>query len=199
MPKLTWKVINHTQADLDITEYVMSLNFTQGRPTPVSPYSGNSANITMKSYGGLETYVSVNDEIYIGSTPTGGAFKYLFIGRVASRNFNDNPGTGVNSTMTVLINDAMLQAGMANLQNQSLVSVNNQIDEIDAVLPQINIADLGTDVNISTGTFTTNANQRINDTDRLPRLDSCRSGQQQSFLYAGDSYWFSVNFHKNQY
>ena len=163
MPKLIWKVINHTQADLDVTQYVRSLNFTQGRPTPVSPYSGNSANITMTSYGGIETYVSVNDEIYIGSTPTGGAFKYLFIGRVVSRTFDDNPGNGINSTMTVSLNDAMLQAGIANLQSQSLVSVNNQIDEIDAVLPQINIADLGTDVNISTGTFTTNANQRINE------------------------------------
>jgi hypothetical protein len=117
----------------------------------------------MTSYGGIEQYVAVNDEIYLQSTPTSGVLKTLFVGRVTSRTFDDNPGTGINSTMTVSLNDAMLQAGMANFQNQSLVSVNNQIDEIDAALPQINIADLGTDVNISTGTFTTNANQRINE------------------------------------
>ena len=163
MSKLTWKIVNHTQADLDITQYVMSLNFTQGRPTPVSPYSGNSASITMKSYGGLETYVSVNDEIYISATPTGGIEQYLFIGRVTSRTFDDNPGTGINSTMTVSLNDAMLQAGMANLQNQSLVSVNEQINEIDTLLPQCDIFQYPTDVNMSTGTFTTNANQRINE------------------------------------
>jgi hypothetical protein len=163
MPKLTWTVINHSQADLDVTQYVRSLNFTQGRPSPLSSYSGNSASITMSSYGGIENYVNVQDEIYVVSTPTGGPGKYLFQGRITSRTFDDNAGTGINSTMTVSVSDAMIQAGVANLQSQSLVSVNNQIDEIDAVLPQINIADLGTDVDISTGTFTTNANQRINE------------------------------------
>jgi len=164
MPKLTWTVLNHTQADLDITQYVRSLSFTQGRPTPLSPYSGNSASITMTSYGGIENYVAVNDEIYIVSTPTGAVGKLLFQGRVSSRTFDDNPGTGVNSTMTVSLNDAMIQAGVANFQNQSLVSVNSQIAEIDNLLPQINVSGFyATDVNISTGTFTTNANQRINE------------------------------------
>ena len=133
MPKLTWKVINHTQADLDVTQYVRSLSFTQGRPSPLSPYSGNSASITMTSYGGIENSVAVNDEIYISSTPTAGTEVYLFIGRVTSRTFDDNPGTGINSTMTVSLNDAMLQAGMANFQSQSLVSVNEQINEIDGL------------------------------------------------------------------
>ena len=163
MPKLTWTVSNHTQADLDLTQYVRSLSFTQGRPTPLSSYSGNSASITMTSYGGIENYVAINDEIYIGSTPTGGILQYLFIGRVTSRTFDDNPGTGVNSTMTVSLNDAMLQAGMANFQSQSLVSVNEQINEIDTLLPQCDIFQYATDVNMSTGTFTTNANQRINE------------------------------------
>ena len=163
MAKLTWTVVNHTQADLDVTQYVRSLSFTQGRPTPLAPYSGNSASITMTSYGGIEQYVGVNDEIYISSTPTGGIEQFLFIGRVTSRTFDDNPGTGINSTMTVSLNDAMLQAGMANFQSQSLVSVNEQINEIDGLLPQCDIFQYATDVNMSTGTFTTNANQRINE------------------------------------
>jgi hypothetical protein len=163
MPKLIWDIINHTQSDLDVTQYVRSLSFTQGRVSPLSPYSGNSATITMSSYGGIENYVAINDEIYIGSTPTGGPGQFLFIGRVTSRIFDDNPGSGINSTMIVSLNDAMLQAGMANFQNQSLVSVNEQINEIDILLPQIDIFQYATDVNISTGTFTTNANQRINE------------------------------------
>jgi hypothetical protein len=163
MPKLTWKVTNHTQADLDITQYVRSLSFTLGRPSPVSPYSGNSASITMSSYGGLETYVAVNDEIYLYAQATGGSYQLKFVGRVASRNYNDEPGTGINSTMTVLLNDGLLQAGMANFNNQSLTSVNDQIQEIDSVLPQISISGANTDINISTGTFSVNANQRINE------------------------------------
>ena len=163
MPKLTWKITNHTQADLDITQYVRSLNFTLGRPSPVSPYSGNSASVTMSSYGGLETYVAVNDKIYLYAQATGGSYQLKFVGRVASRNYNDEPGTGINSTMTVLLNDGLLQAGMANFNSQSLTSVNDQIQEIDSVLPQISISGSNTDINISTGTFSVNANQRINE------------------------------------
>ena len=163
MPKLTWKVSNYTQSNLDLTQYVRSLSYTQGRPTPLSPYSGNSASITMTSYGGIEQYVSVNDQIFISAEPTGGIERFLFQGFVTSRTFDDNPGTGVNSTMTVSLNDAMLQAGMVNLQNQSLVSVDEQIKEITLLLPQVYISQDGKTINMSTGTFTTNVSQRINE------------------------------------
>jgi len=163
MPKLTWQVLNNTQADLDITQYVQSLNFTLGRPTALSPYSGNSATITMFSYGGRESSMNVNDYIFIKAEATGGTNKILLQGRVASRNFSDEPGTGINSTMTVSINDQMLQAGMANLQNATLSSATNQIDSVDNLLPQIEITDYGSLVSMSTGVFTVNANQRINE------------------------------------
>jgi len=163
MPKLTWEVSNDTQGGLDLTQYVRSLSFTQGRPSPLSPYSGNSASITMTSYGGIEQYVAINDQIFISAEPTGGIARFLFQGFVTSRTFDDNPGDGVNSTMTVSLNDAMLQAGMANLQNQSLVSVDEQIKEINTLLPQVVMSQIANDVNISTGTFTTNASQRINE------------------------------------
>lgn len=117
----------------------------------------------MSSYGGIENYVNVQDEIYISSTATGAAELLLFVGRITSRTFNDNPGDGINSTMTVSLNDAMLQAGQANFQSQSLVSVNDQIEEIGVLLPQAIFTQYETDANMSTGTFTTNANQRINE------------------------------------
>lgn len=163
MPKLTWQVINVTQANNDITTYVRSMNFTFGRPTALSPYSGNSASITMSSYGGTELFVSVNDQIFIKATPTGGTQRTIFDGRVASRNYDDIPGSGVNSTMIVNINDTMLQAGMANFTNQALSSVNGQLNEIDTLLPQINFFGFNTTVDMSVGTFTVNANQRINE------------------------------------
>ena len=163
MAKLTWKVINYTQSSLDITQYVRSLTYTQGRPTPLSPYSGYSASLTMTSYGGIEQYVSVNDQILISATPTGGTGRNLFTGFVTSRTFDDNPGDGINSTMTVSLNDAMLQAGIANFQSESLVSVDEQIKEINTLLPQVVMSQIANDVDISTGTFTTNASQRINE------------------------------------
>ena len=162
MATLQWQVVNETQASLDVTTDVQSLNFTVGRSTALAPYSGNIAAITMFSYGGAESTMSVNDEITL-AVYNGVSYETVFAGRVASRNFNDVPGTGVNSTMTVMINDQMLQAGASNMQNQSLVSVNDQIAEIDTIFPLIDIGADPTDVDISVGTFTTNANQRINE------------------------------------
>jgi len=159
--KLTWKVYNIDSAT-DLTQYVQSLNLSMGRPTALSPYSGNSAAVTMFSYGGTESLVSVGDELLL-SVFAGVGYDDVFQGRITSRNFNDLPGTGLNSTMTVMINDAMLQAGQSNMQSQSLASVTNQIEEIDTLFPLIDIAQDANDVDISVGTFTTNANQRINE------------------------------------
>jgi len=161
MAKLTWKAYNITNST-DLTQYVQSLNLALGRSTALSPYSGNSAAVTMFSYGGTESLVSVGDELLL-SVNNGAYYEDVFQGRITSRNFNDLPGTGLNSTMTVMVNDAMLQAGQSNMQNQSLVSATNQIDEIDTLFPLINIAQDANDVDISVGTFTTNANQRINE------------------------------------
>ena len=163
MPKLTFEILNVTQSNLDITQYVQSLNFTIGRPSPLSPYSGNSASITMFSYGGTETSVAINDEILFKATATGSTAKNLSRGKIASRSYNDEPGTGLNSTMTVLINDSMLQAGMLNLISQSLVQTTTQIQEIDGLYPQIQLSTATTQVEMSTGTFSVNANQRINE------------------------------------
>jgi hypothetical protein len=163
MAKLTWEIFNVTQSNLDVTQYVRSLSFTQGRPSPLSPYSGNSASITMLSYGGIENYVNVNDQLKFLCYDPALFPRELFLGRITSRTFDDNPGTGINSTMTVTLNDAMLQAGMANLQNQALAEQFLQINEIDDLLPQIAIGPAATDVAMSTGTFTVNANQRINE------------------------------------
>jgi len=161
MAKLIWQVINVTQSNLDVTQYVQSLSFTQGRPTPLSPYSGNSASVTMFSYGGIENYVNVQDELnLIAADPVN--TRTLFIGRVTSRTFDDNPGTGINSTMTVSLNDAMLQAGMANLQDVTFTNDDLQIDEIVALLPQIQLTQFNTDIPMAVGIFTVNANQRIN-------------------------------------
>jgi hypothetical protein len=162
MAKLIWKILNVSQANNDITTYVQSINLTIGRPTALSPYSGNSASVTMLSYGGTESLVSVNDELLL-QINGGGSDQDLFKGRIMSRNFNDNPGTGINSTMTVMINDSMLQAGQSNMRNQFLFDPNNQIEEIDDLFPLIFISADGTDVLMSTGEFTTNANQRINE------------------------------------
>lgn len=162
MPKLTWTVRN-TTTSTDITYLVRSINLPFGRPSPLSPYSGNSATITLTNYGGTNDLVNIQERIginvYVDNEPT----KQIFYGVITSRIYDDNPGTGVNSTMTIIVNDYMLEAGMANFVNQSLVDVNDQLNEISLALPQFSLdADL-TSVNISTGTFNVNVAQRVNE------------------------------------
>jgi len=164
MPKLTWEIINYTQSNLDITQYVRSLNFTLGRPSALSPYSGNTATITITNTADQVQYAEINDTIRLRATATGGTAFFSFIGKVASRNFQDQPGNANNSTATILINDSLLQAGMANFVAQSLSSTYLQISQIDTVLSQINIGDnYGTDAAMSVGTFTVNVGQRLNE------------------------------------
>jgi hypothetical protein len=162
MAKLKWTVINQTQSYLDVTQYVQSLSFTLGRASPLTAYSGNSATITMFSYGGIENYVNVQDEIQLLAEDAVNN-QQIFLGKITSRTFDDNPGTGINSTMTVTISDAMLQAGVANLQDVTFVGIFDQIDEIVGLLPQVLLSSFFTSVAMSLGTFTTNANQRINE------------------------------------
>jgi hypothetical protein len=116
----------------------------------------------MSSYGGIENYVNVQDELnLIAADPVN--TRTLFIGRVTSRTFDDNPGTGINSTMTVSLNDAMLQAGMANFQNVEFFTQYGQINEIVTFLPQIDLQSFNTEIPMSLGFYTGNANQRLNE------------------------------------
>ena len=162
MAKLTWEIINHTQADLDITQYVRSVNYTVGRPSPLATYSGNIASLTITNSNNEVAYAAINDEIYFNAQGNSSNLS-VFVGTVTSRNYQDEPGNGNNSTATILLNDVILQAGMANLVSQSLTDPTDQITEIGFVLqPQFNLASpYGNDVNMSVGTFTVNANQRV--------------------------------------
>jgi hypothetical protein len=165
MPKYTWTVNNTTQTE-NITEFVRSLSFSYGRPSPVSPYSGNTGLMVLTNTDNEYKLANVNDTIVISVSPN--AFGFTQTADVAtftviSRQFNDEPGSGNNSTVTVMLQDAFINAGNVNFNSQSLVSVNDQISEIVALLPnQLSINANNTDVAISTGTFTVNANQRIN-------------------------------------
>jgi len=167
MTKLTWTVLNATQANLDITQYVRSLSFSYGRPSPVSPYSGNTGLLVLTNTSNQAAYANVNDNISISCTPNTHGFTQsdkVAEFTVISREYNDNPGNGNNSTVTVLLQDALHNAGNVNFVNQSLVSTNGQMQEIVNLLPdQLSIIATNTDVAMSTGTFSVNVNQRLND------------------------------------
>jgi hypothetical protein len=164
MAKITWQVVNFTQSQLDITEYVRSLNFTFGRPSPLSTYSGNTASLTITNDNDQVSLANIQDRIYFYASVSGPLVP-VFIGEIASRNFQDEPGSGNNSTATILINDTLLQAGMANIENYVLGSPNDQIAELQFALNNQFIIDsvYFTDIEMGTGTFSVNVGQRLNE------------------------------------
>ena len=166
MPKFTWTVVNHTQANLDITQYLRSMTFGYGRRSPVSAYSGNTGLLVLTNTNDEAAFAQVNDTIWISCLPNTHGFTQT--DRVAeftviSRQYNDEPGDGNNSTVTVLIQDALHNAGNVNFDSQSLISLDGQIGEIVDLLPdQLSIQQNGDTIAMSTGTLSVNVNQRVN-------------------------------------
>ena len=112
MAKLTWKVYNSTQAT-DITQYVRSISYTLGRPNAVSPYAGGSFSFTMTNTSNQATYAQVQDFIRI-AVKGSGAYSDAFVGYVSQREYQDGPGTALNSTVTISGVDEMSMFGPEN-------------------------------------------------------------------------------------
>jgi len=100
MAKLTWRITNQTQSNLDITQYVRSLTYTIGRPNAVSPYAGGSFSFTMTNTSNQVNYANVQDQIRIAVKGTGAYFD-AFVGYISQREYQDGPGTALNSTVTI--------------------------------------------------------------------------------------------------
>lgn len=113
MTKLTWKVTNQTQANLDITQYVRSITYTMGRSSAVSPYSGGSFSFTMSNSNNEQIYANVQDFIRI-AVKGSGAYSDGFVGYITQREYQDSPGTALNSTVTISGVDEIAMFGPEN-------------------------------------------------------------------------------------
>jgi len=113
MAKLTWRVTNQTQGNTDITQYVRSITYTLGRPNAVSPYSGGSFSFTMTNTSNQATYAQVQDFIRI-AVKGSGAYSDAFVGYVSQREYQDGPGTALNSTVTISGVDQIAMFGPEN-------------------------------------------------------------------------------------
>lgn len=113
MAKLTWKVSNGAT---DLTSLVRSIDYTTGRQNAVSAYGPNFLSFTMTNTNNGASLPAVQDLITVEVKGTG-AYQQAFQGRVAQRNFNDGPGTALNSTCTIVIADAIEPLGTLNQTN----------------------------------------------------------------------------------
>ena len=113
MAKLTWRVTNQTQGNLDITQYVRSITYTIGRPNAVSPYAGGTFSFTMTNTSNEATYAQVQDFIRI-AVKGSGAYSDAFVGYVSAREYQDGPGTALNSTVIISGVDEIAMFGPEN-------------------------------------------------------------------------------------
>ena len=165
MPKFEWSIYNVTQ-DFLIGEFTQSMSFSWGRDSPVTPYQGRTATITMLNDANQSQYVSNADQINIilgiDTEPTS---VIIFNGIVVSREFQDTPGNGAGSTLVFTVLDLFAMAGTVQF-NGTVSSAQTQLLELGASVVTANAADLillgTTDVSITTGTIAENALSRIN-------------------------------------
>ena len=113
MAKLTWRIRNQTQSNLDITQYVRSLTYTIGRPNAVSPYAGGTFSFTMTNTSNQVNYANVQDYLEIAVKGTG-AYLVVNYFRVTQREYQDGPGTALNSTVTISGVDDIAMFGPIN-------------------------------------------------------------------------------------
>jgi len=160
MAKLTWKIVNITQSNLDITQYLRSLTYTIGRPNAVSPYAGGSFSFTMTNTSNQVQYAEVQDEIAISVKGTGAYFE-AYRGLVAQRDYQDGPGTALNSTVTISGIDLI---GMFGPINNVAIAESAVFDLLDDYSAAVYFARLlgSTDLRMDSATSPTNALQSVN-------------------------------------
>jgi hypothetical protein len=160
MAKLTWKITNQTQSNLDITQYVRSLTYTIGRPNAVSPYAGGSFSFTMTNTSNQVNYANVQDYIRIAVKGTGAYFD-AFVGYVSQREYQDGPGTALNSTVTISGVDGIAMFGPIN---DVLIAEFSVFDLLDDYSAAVYFASLlgSTDLRMNSATSATNGLQSVN-------------------------------------
>ena len=160
MAKLTWKILNLTQSNLDITQYVRSLTYTIGRPNAVSPYAGGSFSFTMTNTSDQVQYAEVQDEIRISVKGTG-AYSTAFAGLISQRDYQDGPGAALNSTVTISGVDLIALFGPINNVSIAGTAVFDLLDDYSAAVYYAQLLGF-TDIAMNAISPASNALQAVN-------------------------------------
>lgn len=160
MAKLTWKIVNLTQSNLDITQYLRSLTYTIGRSNAVSPYAGGFFSFTMTNTSDQVQYANVQDEIQISVKSTGAYFEG-FRGFISQREYQDGQGTALNSTVTI---SGVDEIGMFGPINDVLVGSSSVFDLLDDYSAAVYFGSLlgFTDIRMDAISPASNALQAVN-------------------------------------
>ena len=164
MAELTYLVYNHTQSNLNITSDIKSMRMSWGRESPVSPLQGATAYITLNNDALQSEKVLLGDEIWIRcSTPTQNN-NTVFVGQISNRDFDDQPGNGGGSTITIKLDDSMAISGYGYI-DVTLAETYDQLEELAAYVTNntgtLEIVNPTTTLPMQAGAFNGNVLQRM--------------------------------------
>ena len=163
MSKLVWKVYNTTRS-IDLSSYVQSVSISWGRDSPITPYQGRTAIVTILNDALQSANVKNADAIELSLT-VGTYTNVVMLGIVQTKDFQDQPGTGAGSTMSFVVVDNFVLSGFIQFDG----TVTSALFQIDELASKVNTTNLGpwyfggyTTASMSIGTISTNVQARLN-------------------------------------
>lgn len=110
MTQIAWKFKYGTGSGTEFTSSVISWSAFTGRHNYLDQYAGGQMSITIKNQSNLAASLTRGTIVWVE-----GANAFGLYGKVNSIQFSDYPGNTGISTATIIVNDALAQAGRVNL------------------------------------------------------------------------------------
>jgi hypothetical protein len=136
MTKLTWRItVGSGFGAIDITDKVLSFNFSFGREKYLDTYSGKFLNLTINNAADYASTIAYGTEINCTIVDNIADYKYTFW--VQEVNYNDAPGDVGLNTATLICADWLSRAGRVQAKSY--------------VIPQDKVSEQCKDLNASAG------------------------------------------------
>jgi hypothetical protein len=138
MTKLTWRINKGTGGGaVDITDKVLSMNFSFGREKYLDTYSGKFLNLTINNASDYASTIAYGTTIDVQILNSSGVLRGNFNFWVQEVNYNDAPGGVGLNTATLICADWLSRAG--------------RVQATSYVIPQDNVDDQCFDFNAGAG------------------------------------------------
>ena len=115
MTRQVWKIEKFAS---DKTNDVMSFTYSTGRQTQFDSWSPGSLILTIRNESGQANGYDLNDKIILTAVGTS-FYQWLYVQEVL---FNDMPGTGANSTATIICTDLLGRLGRIQVFEQAIAT-----------------------------------------------------------------------------
>jgi hypothetical protein len=129
MTKIAWQFLKKLAPNTDLTSYVLSLNYFQGRQHYLNQYAGGILNITLNNSTNIASNFVMNEEWQLYGDGLSGV-QYFWVQGVT---LNDYPGNTGLSTCTVQLGDVLARNGRNVVTNSTIpqLQTTSQVDYIN--------------------------------------------------------------------